>query len=352
MTDVELDAAAIAATAVGALQAGGAADPEARPRRPHRVRAATPTWTWRCCFDSAEALLDTFVDLALVRLRGTARRQESPRPGRRARARRGGDDAAATGGVNTHRGALWTVGLLVTAAGVHSNRGRNRQDRRRGLAAIPDSAAAPPPSSHGQRAVQRYRVSGAVGEAVAGFPHITRVALPTLRAARAAGDTEERARLRALLALIATVDDTCVLHRGGRGGLRWMQRDRAPDQPRAGFDGALERFVVAGRRGPALPRRQRRPPRRHDLPRRPRPLPPAGTRTSGARSMQTFEFAFPGDRPATRARAHRRRRLRRSGGARHAGSDASRPSSASAPASTASTTSGATCSSGSSRDTG
>jgi triphosphoribosyl-dephospho-CoA synthase len=45
-----------------------------------------------------------------------------------------------------------------------------------------------------------------------------------LRAARARGAREDRARLDALLSLMAGLDDTCVLHRGGRRGLRAVQR--------------------------------------------------------------------------------------------------------------------------------
>jgi triphosphoribosyl-dephospho-CoA synthase len=49
------------------------------------------------------------------------------------------------------------------------------------------------------------------------------VALPALRTAREAGCSERLARLDALVALIANVDDTCLLHRGGRAALRDAQ---------------------------------------------------------------------------------------------------------------------------------
>ncbi|WP_263055250.1 triphosphoribosyl-dephospho-CoA synthase MdcB [Curtobacterium sp. RIT-PI-V] len=147
-----------------------------------------------------------------------------------------------TGGVNTHRGALWTIGLLATGAGATGS-ASGAVAFAAELARRPDSAGPPRASSHGQRAVRRYGVGGAVGEAVAGFPHIVHVALPMLRGARAGGATDETARLRALLALIATVDDTCILHRGGADGLRWMQRlaRRTLDAPRFGV--ALHRFA-------------------------------------------------------------------------------------------------------------
>jgi triphosphoribosyl-dephospho-CoA synthase len=240
MTDVERDTAALAATAVDALQAEALLTP-----KPGLVDRLGPgghaDMDLAMLLRSAESLRDTFVDLALVPSEGLPLQEFRDRVGVLGRS---GEATmlAATGGVNTHRGALWTVGLLVTAAGsTRTEEGIVISAAQ--IAAIPDSAASPTRSSHGQRVAQRYRVGGAVGEAVAGFPHITRVALPALRAARASGDSEERARQRALLALIATVDDTCVLHRGGLRGLRWMQRTARRTSSAKDFFGALERFA-------------------------------------------------------------------------------------------------------------
>lgn len=128
---------------------------------------------------------------------------------------------AATAGVNTHRGALWALGLLSAGAA-----------RARGVADIVSVAAQlasladlayTAPASHGSVVRQRYGVAGAAGEARSGFPHARLHALPALRAARLAGADENTARLEALLALIATVDDTCLLHRGGLAGLTAVQ---------------------------------------------------------------------------------------------------------------------------------
>jgi triphosphoribosyl-dephospho-CoA synthase len=70
-------------------------------------------------------------------------------------------------------------------------------------------------------------VGGATGEASAGFPHITGCALPALHAARQSGADEPTARLEALIALMAHLDDTCILHRGGMVGLRSIQLSAA-----------------------------------------------------------------------------------------------------------------------------
>ena len=128
---------------------------------------------------------------------------------------------AATGGVNTHRGALWAIGLL-SAGAARAGTLDGAVDVAARLAAIPDPHVTAA-TSHGAQARRRYGVGGAAGEAQAGFPHVRRHALPALWAAREAGADEGTARLTALLALMATVDDTCVLHRGGTDGLRALQ---------------------------------------------------------------------------------------------------------------------------------
>lgn len=133
---------------------------------------------------------------------------------------------AATGGVNTHRGALWALGLLSAASGSGAATTQNAVAYAARLARIPDpipgdvSATA---RSHGARVRRRYRVTGASGEAQAGFPHMVRYALPILRSRRHVDVDQTEARLDALLSLVAHLDDTCLLHRGGADGLAAVQ---------------------------------------------------------------------------------------------------------------------------------
>jgi triphosphoribosyl-dephospho-CoA synthase len=123
---------------------------------------------------------------------------------------------AATDGSNAHRGAIWAMGLLVAAAAQHCS------ERNPGwiafaaahLAQLPDQYA-PPLPSNGERVRSRFGATGARGEAQAAFPHALEVGLPTLRAARGQGVPEDCARLDALMAIMASLDDTCLLHRGG-----------------------------------------------------------------------------------------------------------------------------------------
>jgi triphosphoribosyl-dephospho-CoA synthase len=131
-----------------------------------------------------------------------------------------------TGGANTHRGAIWTLGLLVSAAAMGANSPDAVACTARQLACLPDWSA-PKQQSNGSRVIQRYKVSGARGEAQAGFPHVITIGLPILHRSRQEGSTKTQARLDALLAIMASLDDTCLLHRGGFAALNTAQTGAA-----------------------------------------------------------------------------------------------------------------------------
>jgi triphosphoribosyl-dephospho-CoA synthase len=122
-----------------------------------------------------------------------------------------------TRGVNTHRGAIWTLGLLCAGAAMlwgKRNSAENICEQGSRIARLPDSYTSRI-KSHGEKACQRFGVRGARGEAESGFRHITEIGLPMLKRSRSQGLTEEFARLNALVAIMADLDDTCLLHRGG-----------------------------------------------------------------------------------------------------------------------------------------
>ncbi|AQA03213.1 triphosphoribosyl-dephospho-CoA synthase [Mycobacterium sp. MS1601] len=121
---------------------------------------------------------------------------------------------AATGGVNTHRGALWALGLLSAAAGAGASTAAEAVSVAAELAQIDDPAGGAERSSHGAVAARRFGVHGARGQARDGFPDVIRHGMPALRSGGPLG---------ALLALMARVDDTCLLYRGGAAGLAAVQ---------------------------------------------------------------------------------------------------------------------------------
>jgi triphosphoribosyl-dephospho-CoA synthase len=189
-----------------------------------RSRGAHHDLDWKLMCQSALALQPCFVELARAGI------ETRPLPELRERIGAIGRDGEArmmeaTHGVNTHRGAIWALGLLVTAAA------REPDDlaadaivaRAGEIARIVDRHAPLQTGHKGEQACVDYNVGGARGQAQAGFPHVVQVALPELVRSRQRGDSETAARLNALLAVMASLDDTCVLARGGRRALAEMQ---------------------------------------------------------------------------------------------------------------------------------
>jgi triphosphoribosyl-dephospho-CoA synthase len=168
---------------------------------------------------------------------GLALRRELGRIGRSAEA----DMLTATGDINTHRGALFSLGFLVAGAA----RAMTTAPAAVALAAaelarLPDVAACQP-RSHGDLVRDQCPGVGAAPHAAAGFPVTMRTALPALRAARNRGATETVARLDALLAAMAVLEDTCVLYRCGAAGLELIQRGAAAVLTAGGAGTALGR---------------------------------------------------------------------------------------------------------------
>ncbi|UOK39059.1 triphosphoribosyl-dephospho-CoA synthase [Pseudomonas palleroniana] len=125
-----------------------------------------------------------------------------------------------THGVNTHRGAIWALGLLTAAAALQPRAVTLTAAR---LALLNDRYA-PQPLSHGVQVAQRYGARGAREEAQLGFPSVMQRGLPQLRTSRLQNVGEQNARLDALLAIMTELADTCVLYRAGPEGISAMQQ--------------------------------------------------------------------------------------------------------------------------------
>jgi triphosphoribosyl-dephospho-CoA synthase len=130
----------------------------------------------------------------------------------------------ATGGSNAHRGAIWVLGLLVAARSLGDSQASPAEIAAvaAGIARHPDRFA-PATASNGSRVCEQYGVIGARGEACEGFPHVVDIGLPTLQGARSRGIGQTCARLDALMAIMASLEDTCLLHRGGLDALAAAQ---------------------------------------------------------------------------------------------------------------------------------
>ncbi len=144
----------------------------------------------------------------------------------------------ATGGVNTHKGAIFSLGTVCAAAGrlwrpeqpwagaeaVLAEGGRLYR-----TAAEADFARLQRQGAHtaGGRLYLEQGLEGIRGELARGLPSVRDRGLPALERALEAGGSLEQAGCAALLALMAQVTDTTLLHRGGEEGLAWAARQAA-----------------------------------------------------------------------------------------------------------------------------
>lgn len=134
----------------------------------------------------------------------------------------------ATGGINTHRGAIFSLGLLTAQAARLRAVHRHAPTGEAVCSAVQvwrDALQAAPldPSSNGQRVRAAFRISGVREQAAAGYPLLREIALPSLRNALRSGATREAALAQTLMHLVAEVDDLNLLHRGGQDGLAYAK---------------------------------------------------------------------------------------------------------------------------------
>jgi triphosphoribosyl-dephospho-CoA synthase len=220
-----LSAERIAGAAVGALLSEALLTPkpglvDASGRHSH------PDMSLALLAASAESLRDPLrqcADAALSNPLGLGLRARLGAIGRAGERRM----LATTGGVNTHRGALWALGLLSAGIAAAENLSGAVAFAAQ-LACLPDPARTVGHfPSHGENARLRYGAGGAVGEAQDGFPHIVDHGLPMLRSCRERGESTDTAALNALMAIMASLEDTCVLHRSGLRGQAFVHRSAA-----------------------------------------------------------------------------------------------------------------------------
>jgi triphosphoribosyl-dephospho-CoA synthase len=137
----------------------------------------------------------------------------------------------ATGGINTHRGAIFCIGMLCASIGYC---------RANGVVITPEAIRATlliewghalamhckpeGGASHGLQVAATYLASGAREEVAMGLPSVFEVALPALRSTLAAGGSWEQARVDALFSLMAHISDTNVYHRAGAAGADIVKR--------------------------------------------------------------------------------------------------------------------------------
>ena len=160
---------------------------------------------------SIDALQPFFVKLALIG--GQAAMPETEQ------VRQLGIDAEramlqATGGVNTHRGALFSMGLTTLAAAwCKEHEGTVNAERLQNIVMQVAGQFTPTAGTHGNDAVNAHRVTGALDLAKAGYPLLFNDWLAAYRGYLA--DDAATACHKLLLLIMSQLDDTNVIHRVG-----------------------------------------------------------------------------------------------------------------------------------------
>lgn len=175
---------------------------------------------------------------------------------------------AATDGVNTHKGMIFTMGIVLAAAGilyvsadktsgqitVDAILDRTRQMTARSMAEDFRKMLEHPPKTHGERLFRTYGERGIRGQAMEGFPILRDTAVPWLRRFQNIGtdaelqrDIDARATLRrgllqdtgsmhaehfenavhvsTLIAIMSVLNDTNVFIRSSYEDMCWLQAE-------------------------------------------------------------------------------------------------------------------------------
>lgn len=139
----------------------------------------------------------------------------------------------ATRGVNTHKGGVFSMGLLCAAAGRLHGRGESvvREVLCEEVAQICATLVEhelnrrAEATTAGEHLFRKYGLTGARGEVASGFLTVREQALPVFEQALSCHGCEELALHAALLQLLACNQDTNVVSRGGMAGLEFVQAE-------------------------------------------------------------------------------------------------------------------------------
>jgi holo-ACP synthase/triphosphoribosyl-dephospho-CoA synthase len=160
-----------------------------------------------------------------------------------------------TGGVNTHKGAIFSIGLLCAAAGLQlSNQGCVAAEE---ITSMASQIVAPEMeqewndisnrSKHtkGELLFLQHGNRGIRGEAADGYPSVLAV-LPGFKEESASGAGKNEVKLQTLFRLMTISEDTNVLARCGENGLQWMKETAKRILEAGGAYSARGMTLIAG----------------------------------------------------------------------------------------------------------
>lgn len=166
----------------------------------------------------------------------------------------------ATEGVNTHKGILFTMGIVAAAAGffyqkngyyemtgiLETGQEMCQKALERELLKIRDEQA----KTHGELLYKEYAERGIRGEVIDGFPVIRTTTYPMLKHFMKKEEQPNHAAIQTLFYAMVGLGDTNVLSRGGAEGLNWIRENATGILSLGGA------FTKAGREGIQMMNRQ------------------------------------------------------------------------------------------------
>lgn len=139
---------------------------------------------------------------------------------------------SATGGVNTHKGAIYTLGILCGSVGrlwsaekpIAGNNDILAECARVAHTSVQKDLTSAKGKTAGEQLYLQQGIRGIRGEVAEGLPSVRNIGLPYFQQALAEGFSENDAGVYTLLHLIANVTDTNLYKRGGKAGAQWAAK--------------------------------------------------------------------------------------------------------------------------------
>lgn len=138
----------------------------------------------------------------------------------------------ATGGVNTHKGVIYTLGILCGSVGrlwsaeqpIASSNDILAECANIVRASVPADFASAKGKTAGEQLYLQQGIRGIRGEMAEGLPSVQNIGMPRFEQFLADGFSQNDAGAYTLLHLIANVTDTNLYKRGGVAGAQWAAK--------------------------------------------------------------------------------------------------------------------------------
>lgn len=137
----------------------------------------------------------------------------------------------ATDGVNTHKGMIFSMGIVACATGYYYQSHNkfsalevmelSKKITSKHVKKQLEDMKNKKPKTHGELLYHRYHNPGIRGEVIEGFPTIRDIAYPVMKGYK--GKNENLKKLHVLLHIMSQLNDTCVLSRSNEEELEWVK---------------------------------------------------------------------------------------------------------------------------------